>query len=305
MELMVGNKEIVISGKIPRIARLRHEWFEFVDDPTDLIDAFKRERPGADVFTFVRDIYSKRPALPFKEEVDSVAVLTPGGFEKWWKELDFKVRNKIRKAEKTGVEIRNVSLDDEFAAGVEKIYNESPIRQGKKFWHYGKDAATIKKDLSSFPECTSFVGAYLQSELIGFMKLYEGPNVLRTVHIIAKLSHRDKPVQDALIAQGVKMCEQRNIERLQYGSWSTGGLGTFKIKHGFAQVDVARYFVPLNVQGGLLLSLNLHRRLQDQLPEDWKEKLKALRARWNSRLSKDSVPSRVANEGDAVQKVAQ
>src|SRR4051812_38650154 len=100
MELMVGNKEILISGKLPRIARLRHEWFEFIEDPAELIDVFKNERPGADVFTFVRDIYDKRPGLPFKEEIDSVAVLTPGGFEKWWKELDFKVRNKIRKAEK-------------------------------------------------------------------------------------------------------------------------------------------------------------------------------------------------------------
>jgi len=25
------------------------------------------------------------------------------------------------------------------------IFNESPTRQGRKFWHYGKDFATVKK----------------------------------------------------------------------------------------------------------------------------------------------------------------
>ena len=103
-------------------------------------------------------------------------------------ELDFKARNKIRKAQKIGVELRLTSLDDDLVRGVKSIYDESPLRQGRKFWHYGKSLDVIKNDLSSFPERTCFVGAYHRDELIGFMKLYEGNNILRTVHIIAKLS---------------------------------------------------------------------------------------------------------------------
>ena len=135
--------------------------------------------------------------------------------------------------------------------------------------HYGKKAPAIKAELTSFMDRCYLVGAYFNGELIGFMKLFQGENILRTVHIIGKLSYRDKCVMDALIAKAVEVCNQKGVQHLQYGSWTDGGVGTFRIKHGFQKVDVPRYFVPLTAWGALMLKLNMHRRLRERLPQSW------------------------------------
>lgn len=280
-EPVVDGTQIAIAGRFLRTARLRHEWFEFPEEPLALIKGFHDGRPIADLFTFIQEGPDGVPKYPFYNEPDGASILTIGTFDAWWKKLDFKVRNKIRKAQKIGVELRLTSLDDDLVRGVKSIYDESPLRQGRKFWHYGKSLDVIKNDLSSFPERTCFVGAYHRDELIGFMKLYEGNNILRTVHIIAKLSQRDKPVQDALIAKAVEICEQKHVAHLHYGAWSKGGLGTFKIKHGFMRVDSPRYFVPLTCRGRLMLRFGLHHRIQDLMPEKWMERLLAVRGKWN------------------------
>jgi hypothetical protein len=282
MDLVVAGTEVKVSGRFFKLGELRHEWFEFLSDPTPMIRALREHRSGVDLLSFLGDTAHGSGKYSFYSETASAAVLTVTSFDAWCRGLDFKVRNKIRKAEKSGVELRVATLDDDFARGVEQIYNESPVRQGMRFWHYGKSAAAIKQDLSSFPDRTSLIGAYFRQELIGFMKLFEGNDVLRTVHIIAKLSHRDKPVQDALIAKAVGICEKKSIHHLHYGNWSSGGLGAFKIKHGFERVEVPRYFVPITYRGTVMLKLNLHRRVVDQLPPRLREQLVALRARWNS-----------------------
>ena len=32
--------------------------------------------------------------------------------------------------------------------GIIGIFNQSPVRRGKPFWHYGKDFDTVKKEMS-------------------------------------------------------------------------------------------------------------------------------------------------------------
>lgn len=277
--MFIDNIEIAINGRFFKIARLRHEKFEFSENPLELIEKLRRGKSVPDLFTFVQDTCDERIYSGFVKKLEGASFLPITTHEQWWKALDFKVRNKIRKAQKSGVELRPAILNDEFVKGVQSIYDESPFRQGRKFVHYGKSLQTLKGDLSSFPECTFFIGAYYQSELIGFMKLFEGNKVLRTVHIIAKISHRDKPVMDALISRAVEICEQKKFAYLHYGSWTGGGLGDFRIKHGFKRFEVPRYFVPLTFRGKLALKLNLHYELRERLPEKWTEKLLALRKR--------------------------
>lgn len=264
------------------MAKLRHEWCDFFEDPPASIQKL-RQSATIDVFTFISEIGTESAAYPYQKENTGMAVLTIKNYEHWWTEvLDFKVRNKVRKSAKSGVELRMVSLNDDFVRGVESIYNESPIRQGRKFFHYGKGFDAIKEELSSFSDRTCLVGAYFQGELIGFMKLFEGKDVLRTIHIIAKLSHREKPVMDGLIAKAVELCEQKKIQHLHYGSWTDGGVGVFRVKHGFVQMDVPRYYVPLNWRGGLMLKLNLHRPMRNRLPKSWVEFMLKVRTKWNS-----------------------
>jgi hypothetical protein len=295
----LGKTEIAIRGRFCKIAKLRHEWCEFVPEPLETIRQLRKQKCGADVFTFAHDIYDTQPAYSFRKEFATAAILKVTTYEKWWNEtLNFKVRNKVKKAQKIGVELRLEKLSDEFAKGVEVIYNESPIRQGKKFWHYGKTWQDIRADLSTFEDNCTFIGAYHQGELIGFAKLYHGKDLLRTVHIIARLSQRDKPVMDLLIAKSVELCEQRRISHLQYGSWSRGGLGDFKIKHGFEEVRTPRYFAPLNLKGALMLKFNLHQPLRQRLPETWVDRLVAFRRDWNARWygTKESPRKELAPE---------
>jgi hypothetical protein len=292
--MLIDNLEIAVKGKLFKVARLRHEKFEFAKDQLGLIEKLREGRPVADVFTFVQDTCDQNTYPGFVKKLEGASFLPITTHEQWWKALDFKVRNKIRKAQKSGVELRPAILNDEFVKGVQSIYDESPLRQGRKFIHYGKSLAVLKDDLSSFPECTFFIGAYYQSELIGFMKLFEGNNVLRTVHIIAKISHRDKPVMDALISRAVEICEQKKFAYFHYGSWTSGGLGDFRIKHGFQRFEVPRYFLPLTLRGKLMLKLNLHHGLKERLPEKWVEKMLGFRKRalaLRNRVAKGSAVS--------------
>ena len=279
--MFVGKTEIKITGRALRIARMRHEWFEYLSNPDDVISGLKRSGT-ADVFTFLQEAHVERPVFPFRREVDSLSLLSFKSYDDWWKNLTFKVRNKARKAQKSGVEMRPTELNDELVRGVELIYNEAPLRQGRKFLHYGKDFATIKRDLSSFPECTFYFGAYHENRLVGFVKLFEGDRILRTVHIIATLADRDKCVMDALIAKSVEAACQKDIFRLHYGDWAYRGLGAFREKFGFERHDCPRYFVPLNLRGDLALRAGLHRPWHDKIPRPVKDSLIRARNRWNS-----------------------
>ena len=278
----IGNKQVAVSGKIFRTARLRHEWCDFLDDPHAAIQEVQHTPCFADVFTFVQEIGDEQRSYSFYNEPTSLAVLSVSTYQKWWDEMGFKARNKVRKGQKSGVELRVIELDQDFAKGVEGIYNETPVKQGRRFYHYGKTADEIKEELSSFLARCILVGAYYQNELVGFMKLFRSKNVLRTIHIIAKVSHRNKCVMDALIAKAVELCAQEKIENLHYGSWSEGGVGDFRAKHGFQRVEVPRYFVPLSIRGKLMLRFKLHRPIRDRLPKSWVGPLRDLRAKLNS-----------------------
>jgi len=278
---MIIEKEIAVSGGVIRTAKLRHEWFEFLDDPVAVVRTM-RQAKATDLFTFLHDLNDKRPIYPFYKEPVGAAILPVTNYKLWWNGLAPSVRNKIRKAYKSGVEVIDAELDDNFARGVETIYNESPIRQRRKFCHYGQSAASIKEELSSLWGRYYLIGAYLKGEMIGFAKLFHGNDILRTVHIISKLSHRDKPVQDALIARAVQICEEKNIHFFQYGSWSTGGLGAFKEKRGFTMLDYWRYYVPISYRGKLALQFRLHHGLRGRLSGKWIESLVGIRTYWNN-----------------------
>jgi len=282
MPLIIADKEIAVAGKFFRTAKLRHEWCDFLDDAPGTVEQMQRGRHIADLFTFVHDICDDPVTYGFYKESASLAVLPITTYQQWWDDMGFKARNKVRKGQKSGVELRVVHLHNDFAKGVEGIYNETPVKQGRRFYHYGKKAGEIKEELSSFLDRCFLVGAYYRNELIGFMKLFHGKNVLRTIHIIAKIAHRDKCVMDALIAEAVKLCDQNEVGYLHYGSWSEGGIGDFRTKHGFRRVEVPRYFVPLTTRGKLMLKLKLHHPIREHLPESLVRPLIDLRAKLNS-----------------------
>ena len=282
--MVVAEKEIVVSGKFPRIARLKAEYYEYVEEPKSFAGKLTSDGCGADVLSFLDYTVERTPRFNLYHEWESISVVRISTYEHWWKQqIKDKTRNMVRKGPKVGVELRPVLYNDAFVEGIVKMYNESPLRQGKPFWHYGKSFDQIKSDHSSYLDRSEFVGAYFKEELIGFVKIVHGRGVSNLMNIISMIAHRDKAPTNALIARAVEICAQRNVPVLHYGLWSKRGLGDFKKHHGFERMDVIRYFTPLNLRGKIALGLKLHRKAADMVPEKLADVLVSLRTKWNAR----------------------
>ena len=283
--MVIMDKDIAVSGRFPRTARLKDEYYEWLDDPHTFVANVKAGGVGADLFTFLPRLADTDKRYDFYYEVDSIAVVPISTYENWWKkQINDKTRNMIRRAQKSSVEIRHIDFDDDLVKQIKDIYDESPLRQGKPFTHYGKDLATIRKTHITFLDRSEFIGAFFQGELIGFIKLVHDEGVSHLMQIIAKIEHRSKAPTNALIAKAVEICAERRVPYLRYGIWSRRGLGDFKKHHAFERFDLRRYFVPLNSKGRLMLRLGLHHtpRVSEHLPEKWVNVLADLRGQWNS-----------------------
>ena len=279
--MLVDNKEVVVTGRFLKIAKLKSESFEYVDDPPSFVARMKDKKLRADLFTFLQETPDRNPRFDFHLEWESVAVLPITTYENWWeKQIRNTTRKKIRKAQKSGVEVRILEFNDDLVKGIQEIYNESPLRQGLPFAHYGKDFETLKKDHITFLERSDFIGAFYGNELIGFIKLVHGNGISKTMQVLSNMASRDKAPTNALIAKAVGICAERGIPYLQYGVWSRRGLGDFKKSHAFERFDVPRYFVPLNLRGQLALKLGLHRKISKYLPGGWVDFLVGIRSKW-------------------------
>lgn len=281
-----NNRTVLVEGTWWRMATIMDEAFlegEIVEDPEALIGQLRRYRPRADIFAFSQNLPDVAPKHPYHMEWDNVAAVTTVDFKAWWERLPQETRKNVRRAQKRGVRVEVVRPDDRFVEGVVEIYNESPNRQGKAFYHFGKDFGTIKRELLTFPNNSEFIGAYHETELIGFMKLvYLGP-VASIVHIVSKNSHADRRPTNALLAQAVELCAGRAVHYLVYGNYTYGqktnsSLSEFKRRNGFERIMVPRYYIPLTVTGALILRLGAHGGLIGMLPGGVTEALLALRA---------------------------
>jgi len=280
---LVGGRAVIIAGRLARIARLRDEPFERLDDPVGFLDTLKRANVRADLFTFSQEIAERAPRYALPLEWDRLSVLTVTTYEHWWtRQINDKTRNMVRKARRRGVEVRAVALDDDLVRAIGSIYDERVLIQGTRNRHRGKSLDAMRRTLGTFGERSDFLGAYHGDELIGFLKLVRGRSVASVMSILARTGHRDKAPTNALLNHAVAMCAERGIPYLHYGAWSRRRLGEFKRHHAFERVDVPRYFVPLNRKGEWMLALALHRRLRERLPEDWLVRLAGLRDRWNA-----------------------
>jgi hypothetical protein len=157
------------------------------------------------------------------------------------------------------------------------------VRQGRKFWHYGKDFHTVKQQFSRNIHREDMIGAYYRDELIGFVMMGNAGRYGVTGQIISAIKHRDKSTNNALIAKAVEVCERKKLPYLVYLFWSTDSLGEYKRRCGFEKTRVPRYFVPLTQKGKLALNLGLHRGWKELVPARLKASLKKLRSDWYGR----------------------
>jgi hypothetical protein len=278
---IAGQVYSIAPGPL-KIASLYDEWYEDVSDPVTVIQTMKGSpefRP--DIFTFWQRVPDVEPQFPYYFEREEIAVLPIASYNDWWnKQIKSRTRGLIRKTEKEGVVVRETTFDDDFVRGMTAIFNESPVRQGRHFWHYGKDAATVKRQFSRYLYREYIIGAYCGDEMIGFIMLGNAGRYGVLGQIISSLHHRDKATNNALIAKAVQVCERVRLPRLVYLFWNDNSLSEFKRRCGFEQTLIPRYYVPLTAKGSLALRLGAHRGWRGMVPAGMKVPLKRLKTSW-------------------------
>jgi hypothetical protein len=296
----IGGRGIAVEGRLVRVARIDGDRYVSLEHPEAVLDSLQKSGRRIDLFTFMQMLPDTTTKYDFPMEWDNVAALPLSTFEHWWtRQIDGKTRNMVRRAEKKGVVVRELPFDDALIKGIWEAYNECPVRQGRRFPHYGKDVETVRKMSATFLETSIFIGALLDDKLIGFVKLTtnEARSQAGIMHIVSLVEHRDKSPTNALIAQAVQSCAQRGIPYLAYSNFAYGkkqrdSLSAFKESNGFRRIDLPRYYVPLTRLGRLALRLGLHHSLVDHLPESVLARFRKLRSDWyNRRVQGATVPS--------------
>lgn len=260
--------------------------------PTEKFNEKLRER-GVDIFTFLERRWCftlTKASKSWLKANDNVALLQVTTYNEWLRNVGKKTRNMIRKAEKNGIRTETVEVNEKLAEGIWKIYNETPIRQERGFSHYGTLLGTVKESLLSSQQNCSYIGAFLQDELVGFVQLVHGNNITMISQILSLQRYWDKAVSNALVAKTVEVCANEGVEWIMYGRVGNHpSLDRFKGNNGFTQFLLTRYYIPLTRKGRIVAKLGLHREAKDALPQSVKRPLFPLynwisRARMRIRL---------------------
>lgn len=278
----VSGQVFSLSDGALTVARLEDEWYEDLHDPLAVVEALRSQRHlKVDLFTFCQRLPDTERKYDFYSEPEEIAALKITSYEHWWTEqIKSRIRTTIRKAEKEGLVVRETAYDDDFVRGMTAIFNEAPVRQGRKFWHYGKDFDTVKSQFARYVHRERMIGAYLGDQMVGLVMLGDAGRFALLGQILSSLHHRDKGPNNALIAKAVSVCANEGFEYLVYWYWGDDSLAEFKRRCGFEKVGLPRYYVPLTLKGRLALRSGLHRGLTAVLPVGVKRTLKRWRSSW-------------------------
>jgi hypothetical protein len=286
----VGDRLIVVSKRLPRIASIRDEEFiqgEPVSEPGELIDAMRKSGFRADLFTFVQKFPDVVPKYNYRMEWDNVAAVEVKSYSDWFQNrISYSIRKNIKRSEKRGITVEQREFNDQFVREVLNIYNEIPVRQGRKFWHYGKNFETIKKEIATYIERSIFLGAFFEGRMVGFIKMVFVDNIARFMHIVSMASHNDKHPTNHLIAKAVEICEREGCTHLTYGKYIYGknagsSLTEFKHRNGFEQFLIPRYYIPLSMTGQMLIKLKMHRGIKALIPAGFISTMLGIRSQYH------------------------
>jgi hypothetical protein len=290
----IGNNTIIVKGRSLKMAEIFDEyWLEpkQIPDPKDIIETLKGEEVKPDIFTFTQKFPDISPRYPYRIVWDNLAVAEFDSYQQWLQKINKGAKSSLKKSIRENVRTEIVEFTDELVQGISAIYNESPVRQGKSFWHYGKDLAAVKSENGTYLERSVFIGAFYGDEFIGFIKLVCTDTVALIMQILSKTSHFAKCPTNSLLAKAVEICVSKRIKYLVYAKYDYGtsrhsSLTDFKHNNGFVKVNIPRYYVPITLKGNLALKLGLHKDMKDRIPRWLKSWLLTLRLRWHSKALK-------------------
>lgn len=264
---------MVRTGSLLKIGHIFDEELIERRDRPDVASLLQELRNGPlslDIFKFGRAYTDVALPLDCLREVDNLAVACTTPFADWWGSLPQASRKNVRLAEKRGVVVRPVTFDDALVEGIKEIYDELPVRQGRRFWHHGKDAEAVRLENSTYLARSQFVGAYARDQLIGFTKYIRVDNTAVLIQILAKETERERKPMNALLSHTVSLCSEQGLSTIVYGKYRYGAgessLAEFKRRNGFSEVTYPEYVVPISSWGRAALAGGFHRGLREMLP---------------------------------------
>jgi hypothetical protein len=286
----VNGRTLVTHGGWLKIASVHDEaWMaEETSQPELLVASLKNQGRGsihADIFTFAQKLPDKTPKYDYAMEWESVAAVELASFKEWWEKLPQETRKNVRRSQKRGVAVEVRPFNDALIKGISDVNDDSPVRQRIRNVHYGKSLERVRKDYSAFVDRSDFIVTSVGEEIIGFLKLVYRGNVASILNLTTKHSHYDKRPGNALIAKAVELCEARGVSYLTYGLFNYGNkkaspLLEFKIRNGFQEILVPRFYVPLSLWGKVCFRLKAHRGLLGLLPPGVITAALNARSRW-------------------------
>jgi len=289
----IGERTVITKGGWLKIATVQDEDMlegQSVEDPNSFVGQLKKSGLRADIFTFAQKLPLTEPRYPYRMEWDNLAVIPITTFSDWWdKRVESSVRRAVRKATKSGIVVKEVEFDDPFVQGIVNINNETPVRQGKPFWHYQKPFDAVKMENSTYAERNGFLGAYCDGELVGYIRLTYVDNTANIIQILSMMKHADKRPTNALMAKAVEVSVEKGLSHLVYCNYvyndPKSSLTEFKRRNGFEKLLIPRYFIPLTPKGSLALRLGFHQGLMQRLPKPIVTQILKARSFWYSRKS--------------------
>lgn len=273
--LKLGDHTIVVRGRLVRVGKIFDAyWLEAstLPDLNSLVEHLKSAKGRPDLLTYTQRVPDTTPRFDYPMEWDNVAVIPLSTHEHWLSmQVSAATRRNIKASLKRGVSVRESPFDEAYIRGIMSVSNESPVRAGRRYWHYGKDVATVQAEHGTYQNRATYLGAYVGTEMIGYLKLVWDHRTAAIMQVVSKLAHRDVRPNNALLSEAVRLAVERGVDYLQYerfvyGQKSESSLTRFKRDNGFVRMDVPSYYVPLTIRGRAALRLGLHRRLRDRVP---------------------------------------
>jgi hypothetical protein len=288
--LRVGpNAVVALKGRLIKTGEIHDEFWLARQDlpkPEEIVSVLRQAQRCPDLFTFAQKLPEVSPQYSYHVEWDNFAVACFDSYADWFdKQVDRSVRKHIRKSIREGVITEAVPYTDDLVNRICEIYNESPIRQGTRFWHFGKSFSIVKAENGTYLDRSVFIVARYGQETIGFLKFVFDGETAAIMQILSKTSHFEKRPTNALLAKAIEVCAAKRIRYFTYGKYVYGtknesSLIDFKHNNGFTKVDVPRYYIPLTLKGRLALKLGLHRDVDTWIPPAIRTAATDLRARW-------------------------
>ena len=264
----VNGKRLIAKGQWLKTAFVRGE--EMAEDELENPELYIKKLQSdakdvlkADIFTFTQKPSATQPKYSYLLEWESVAAIQLVSFKEWWEALPQETRKNVRRSGKRGVVVKIKEFDDDLIQGIRQVNDDSPLRQGMPNAYYGRGFEETKKLYGEFTGRCDFICAYFADKLIGFLHLVYRRNVASILNLTTMPSHFDKRPANALVAKAVELCQAKGISYITYGLYNYGNkrdhpVRDFKIRNGFGEILVPRYFIPLTGWGRLCMKAKLH-----------------------------------------------